>query len=142
MAGGNASDVRQPWPMGEDSVLVFPVAFGAVTEGAAKVTLATFTLPFAAYCEKAEMSLASVTDTDGDSLVIVEDDTAVTTKKWVSAGDLGTTSATPVTKDLAVDKSVLINAGAVITVSVTGGDAGDAVGAGCLFLWLKPKKVR
>lgn len=139
MPGGDANDIRTPYPKGADSVVLLQSKTFSVAAGV-DGRVDEFTLPFACKCIKAELTADEITDTDGDATVTVEDDTSGTSKKWVSASTFGATHAmnASVARSLTVVPNITFNAGALVRIGVVTTDAGDLITNGCVRLWVQP----
>lgn len=144
MAGGNANDIRAPYPKGGDSVV--PLIFSGLTKVGAQtgtIVLASMTLPFSCKCVYAEAiaGQTAVTDADADTALLVQDDTAGTTKKWVNnvtSGNTLTALAAGARRQFVVDKSVELYAQSILQVAMVFGDAGDVFDGLTIVLWVQP----
>lgn len=137
MAGGDVNVLRNHWPQGADSVVPWTIPLAVGTVGAASKNVFIGKIPFKLRCVAAEFYAESVTDTDDDGTLTVQDDTG-TPKKIINAADLGGTSATPVRRTLVVDPNVTFFAESIMTAIWTGGDVGDAATGVVLTLWVQP----
>jgi len=124
--GGDAGGIRTPWPKGDDSIV--PLIFPGLTLAAAGNHV-SFTMPFSAKCVYAEVSGQIA----AGGTLNVQDDTA-TPKKWVNAVATGTLAAGAMSGSLAVDKTVEIFQGAIVTIAIGTAAATNAA----VILWVRP----
>lgn len=134
MAGGNANDIRQPWPNG-----LFPFhskTFDMSQSHATDYIVDEQEVPFAFTVEKAEFCADAVTEAAGIT-VNVQDDTGTPKEAITNAGIAAITAGASARQALTVDKSKVFYAGALLQFSYITG-AGDS-GTNCqIRLWVKP----
>jgi hypothetical protein len=137
MAGGNANDLRAPYPKGEDGWVCIPLGPVSAGNGETGATKFATTVPFGFYPRKAYFSAQVVTS---DPTITIQDDTG-TPQVIVSAVTLtAIVDESSAVQDLTITEAVKatqINAGAELHVLITT-DAGDVVTLGQVLLWVKP----
>lgn len=137
MAGGNANDIRQPWPVGKDGLFpIYSKTFDMSQSHASDYVVDQQKAPFAFTVEEADFCADAVTEAAGIT-VNVEDDTSTPKVVVADAGVAAITAGASARTALTVDKSKVIYAGALINFSYKSG-SGDS-GTNCqIRLWVKP----
>lgn len=137
MAGGDANDLRAPWPKGDDGVMV--LEFGPVNIEASKASdhiFDTMTAPFAFRVIKGEVSSQTLTENTGITINLQDDSSTpqeLVSDAGLSAIVAGAGGVTAVT----VSKTITINAGALLYASYKSGSTDTSVQTK-LRLWIKP----
>lgn len=138
MAGGTASDIRAPYPKGEDSLVCIEVgAFTIEASKSADYVVDKQTIMFAFKPKKAELTATNIDVTNGVTLNI-EDDSAtpqvIVSDEAITAITAGAGKLQALTID---DDTMTINAGAVLVTSY-GSGASDAGLDVKVRLWVEP----
>lgn len=141
MAGGDSQILRTPYPKGEDGwVAITSNTYTKAGAGTGAVIFGAFTAQYAFKCMAAEVTAQLITDADGDFTILVNDDTA-TPKVIVAATvltDIVAGSGGGAVQTLSPDRTVTINAGAIVKFTATHGDAADVCDGLQVTLWVKP----
>jgi hypothetical protein len=137
MAGGTAGDIRTPWPKGDDSIQLLRVGPFTYT-GGTTAQVSNLTLPFS--CKPVYMEITGVSTVAGggtNHAVLIQDDTASTTKKWFNSTNVAL-AALGVRALTIIDKTVEFFAGAVMSATITPDNNANALSNVMVNVWVKP----
>jgi len=133
MAGGDANDLRAPWPKGEQGWLLLQLGPFDIQNNDSAESRFEMTVPFGFKPKKAYHTSRIVTSTP---VVTIQDDSG-TPKKIVDSAALAAVADEATTEEELTVGSVEINAGAKISVLSTAGASEDTTQS-MINLWVEP----
>ena len=143
MAGGDANNLRRPYPNGADSIAI--IQSGPLVQAAAAALTAyrwcELTVPFKCRVVHAERTAGLVTDADADGVLTVFDDSGTPKVVVPSQAITALAAGVATAKTLTIDPSLVLNAGALLRFEATTGDAGDQIVGLVVTLWVVPATV-
>lgn len=140
MAGGNANDLRTPYPHGGPSAsgLVFmQIPMDLVATDTDHAVMSQFVVNFAFTVELATLSAYDVIST-GVVTCDLEDDTGTPKVAFSGVVIAAITAGAGMSVDLSPNNTVEFYAGAIMSCIIDTTNAADAVAGGCMYLGLKP----
>lgn len=138
MAGGSASDIRAPYPKGEDSLVC--LTFGPFDVPDAAQTdeiVEKLTIPFGFKAVRAEVTALAVVAGGTTFTVNLQDDTGTPQVLIADAAVADVSLGAGSAESLTVVKTITVNAGAVLSFTYTSVSGDTAIGVK-LRVWVKP----
>lgn len=136
MAGGSASDIRTPWPKGEDGLVLIQAPCSIVASKTKDFITHRHTAQFAFKAVRLTYSAQDIVVTNAVTLN-VQDDSSTPQELITDVSLSAITGGAGLDVDLSVDKSITINAGALLDFSYGSGAADTSID-GVFNLWVKP----
>lgn len=136
MAGGVAADLRSPWPKGSDGIILLQSNSTDFIASQTNKVFDVLTVPFACKPIYAETVSQAMAITNGITLSVI-DDTGTPKEMITDAAAAAITAGASAITALAVVKSVIFYAGALMKFTYISGASDTSVNT-IVRLWVKP----